>query len=121
LISLTEKTTTTYIVEHLPDVFMKLTKKEQELSLAIYRGLGTGSPISREELAQVTSLSIKEVNEILNRWTGIYYDNERRIIGYWGLSTQEMPHEIRLQGTTIWGWCAWDTLFIPGRIINTIR
>jgi hypothetical protein len=33
------------------------------------------------------------------------------VTGFWGLALSEMPH--RLQVDALYGWCAWDTLFIP--------
>ena len=61
------------ILESLPEVFMKLSDNEQELSLAIYRALGKGSPVSRQELVDITSMTKNQINEILDRWTGIFY------------------------------------------------
>lgn len=96
----------------LPESFMKLSVHEQELSLSIYRKLATGQPVPKEVLAIDTTLSIKEIEDILGKWPGVFYDNDQ-IIGYWGLAILKMTHTIKLENQDVYGWCAWDTLFIP--------
>lgn len=96
----------------LPESFMKLSDQEQKLSLAIYRNLATGKPVSNSTLASNVSLTTKEVDSILEKWPGVFYDDDK-IIGYWGLAISKMAHTIKLQEQILYGWCAWDTLFIP--------
>ena len=96
----------------LPESFTNLAKQEQELSLAIYRRLGHGMPVSQEKLAASTSLSNGEIATILKKWPGVFYE-EGRIVGYWGLTIREMAHQIQFEDRKLYGWCAWDTLFIP--------
>ena len=97
----------------LPEAFTSLTKDKQKLSLAIYRNLEKGKPVSLEDLVSTTTLNEETIRDILKEWPGVYYNDNQEIIGYWGLAIQEMPHKIELSDTTLYGWCAWDTLFIP--------
>ncbi|MGQ0544487.1 MAG: organomercurial lyase [Betaproteobacteria bacterium] len=50
---------------------------------------------------------------VVESWPGVYYDAERRIIGFWGLTLHSMRHRLRMNGRELFAWCAWDTLFIP--------
>jgi len=43
----------------------------------------------------------------------VFYDDNHRIIGFWGIAIDEMPHLLEVNEKTIYAWCAWDTLFIP--------
>ena len=97
----------------LPEALISLTRKKQELSLAIYKGLEKGKAVSIDDLKSTTTLSRDVINDFLSEWPGIFYDDAKRIIGYWGLAIQEMLHKIELKDKTLYGWCAWDTLFIP--------
>ena len=42
-----------------------------------------------------------------------YTDKQGRIIGFGGLAVREMPHRFKVDGRTLYTWCAWDSLFIP--------
>jgi alkylmercury lyase len=53
------------------------------------------------------------VNHALERLPGVYRDEDRRVIGFWGLSIRPMPHRITVNGHALYAWCAWDTLFLP--------
>lgn len=49
----------------------------------------------------------------LSQWSGIFYDDNKRVIGFWGLALPEMGHQFIINGKTLYNWCAWDGLFIP--------
>jgi alkylmercury lyase len=103
------------------NLFPKLNKQEQIVSVQLYRLLAGGQPVSRERLAETLHIPIEAINTILDQWWGIYYDEHSNIIGYWGLALPKMPHRFDLDGRTIYTWCAWDTLFIPQILQKTAR
>lgn len=113
----------TELLKLLPESFTNLPLEEQELSLAIYNGLATGKPVNIEDLVNNASLNRDVVSEIIGRWPGIFYNDDMEIVSYWGLAIPEMIHKIQLKDLTLYGWCAWDTLFIPQLIAQkaTIR
>jgi len=43
------------------------------------------------------------------------------VTGFWGLSLHETTHCLEVSGKTLYGWCAWDTLFIPELLGSTAR
>jgi alkylmercury lyase len=96
--------------------FPGLSLLEQRLSLDLYRLLAEGQPVPRTSLGERLGIPVETVNGILDGWPGVFFDNERRIVGYWGLSTSEAyrsPHTLKIRGRTLAAWCAWDTLFLP--------
>jgi alkylmercury lyase len=103
----------TDLLNNLPEIFTSLTKDKQELSLSIYRNLEKGKPVSLEDLISTTTLSEEMISDTLNEWPGLYYNENQEIIGYWGLAIQKMPHMMEFSDKTLYGWCAWDSLFIP--------
>jgi alkylmercury lyase len=98
-----------------------LTETDQQVWLALYRLLGEGVPVSPAQLAAATEVTEGEIEARLQKWPGVYRDDAGFIVGFWGLTVMEMPpHEILLEGRKLWAWCAWDTLFLPGRLGATL-
>ena len=93
-----------------------MTGEEQRLGLEIYRQLAQGEPVLRSELAEALEAPTHDVDELLghpNLKSLTHTDNNGRIIGFGGLAVREMPHRFRIDGRTLYTWCAWDSLFIP--------
>jgi len=62
---------------------------------------------------------VERVTELLAGWSGVFYEEEK-IIGFWGLTPRPFSkHLLKSRGRTLYGWCAWDTLFIPELIGST--
>jgi len=108
-----EKPTLDDLVEILRPAFPSLNKMEQNVSLQIYRLLCNGSPVTQQMLAESLQIPIKTIHEMLNRWWGIHFDQQNRIVAYWGLTIQPTRHCFDVDGQVLYTWCAWDTLFLP--------
>ncbi len=108
------------VVRLLPSM-PTLDAKEQTVSIKILQLLANGNPVSRQQLADSLRLPVEAVIEMLNRWWGVYYDEQERITGYWGLTVNQTQHCIQLNGRTLYTWCAWDTLFLPGLLHTTVQ
>ncbi|MDQ3963330.1 MAG: organomercurial lyase [Actinomycetota bacterium] len=94
---------------------------DQRIIRTLYRLLREGDPVTDSDIATSTSLGLKEVGSRIANWPGVYRDDNGSVIGFWGLTIAEMPpHEIILDGRTLWAWCAWDTLFLPRRLGATL-
>jgi alkylmercury lyase len=116
-----EKLDLNEIIRLIPNEFLKLTLEEQMLSVQLYRLLAEGQPVSTETLAKALNFPMEAVNNILEKWVGVYSNEEKQIIGYWGLALPQMPHRFTVKGNTLYTWCAWDSLFIPEIIKKTAR
>ena len=93
-----------------------MTGEEQRLGLEIYRQLAQGEPVLRSALAEALEAPTDTVDELLghpNLKCLTYTDKQGRIIGFGGLAVREMPHRFKVDGRTLYTWCAWDSLFIP--------
>ena len=86
--------------------------REQRVALSLYRLLAEGQRISPERLAQRAGLAAQEVEELLERWPGVYRE-DGQVVGFWGLALDGMPHRLKVNGRELRAWCAWDTLFLP--------
>ncbi|MGH8680280.1 MAG: alkylmercury lyase MerB [Burkholderiales bacterium] len=105
--------------DRLLNVFPALDADDQRLSLALYRRLAEGSPVALSALAVELAMAGEEVERRLAAWPEVYYDGERRVIGYWGLTIRPMTHRLRVDGRELFAWCAWDTLFLPALLGRT--
>ena len=101
------------------DAFPEMNKVEQQLALNLYALLAEGDAITLEFLARRNSIPLADVKRILDSWPGVFYDEENRIIGFWGIAVGEMGHKLAVNNKIVYAWCAWDTLFIPGLLNAT--
>jgi len=99
-----------------------ISGEEQRLGVEIYRQLAEGRPVALSRLAQALRVAEGDIAELLKRPNLkplTYVDKQERIIGFGGLAVQEMPHRFIVDGRTLFTWCAWDSLFIPGILDRT--
>ncbi len=94
-------------------LFPSLGDDSRRAAVHIYRLLAKGEPADPADVAAAAGLSPERVLEILAGWPGVYYEDDR-IIGFWGLTPRQFSkHLFKVDGRTLYTWCAWDTLFIP--------
>jgi len=104
------------VVAYIVGLFPTLNSFEQRLSLELYRLLAEGQPVPRYKLAQRLGSAVETVSLTLDGWPGVFSDEQRRVVGYWGLAipaTYASPHRMTIGGQSLSAWCAWDTLFLP--------
>ena len=85
---------------------------ERRLAVAVLRLLAAGKPVSIPAAAAVARLSGTRAEQVLRSWPAVFWDDQDRVTGFWGLALAEMPHRIRRAGTGLYAWCAWDPLFL---------
>ncbi len=104
------------VAAYIVGLFPRLNLFEQRLSLELYRFLAEGRPVPRQRLAQRLGSTVETINKTLDAWPGVFSDEQRRIVGYWGLAIPEAytsPHRIMMGDRSLSAWCAWDALFLP--------
>ena len=102
-------------------LFPPLTGEEQRVSLALYRLLGEGHAVAVDRLARSTGVAAAEIERTLARWPNVHRRPDGAVTGYGGLTIQPTPHRIRLGRIAVYGWCAWDTLFLPELLAQRVR
>ena len=96
----------------LADAEPHLTASEQRLAVTVYRLLATGESVTAQAAATTTGTSAADVERVLHAWPSVYFDDQDRIIGFWGLALRPMPHRLRRGDVDLFAWCAWDPLFL---------
>jgi alkylmercury lyase len=109
------------LVDSLCAVFPELDHEQRRLALATYRRLARGIPASPVEIAEDAGIETEKAQRILADWIGVYSDEAKRVIGFWGLTIAKMVHRFEVDGTQLYTWCAWDTLFLPELLGKSAR
>jgi len=97
------------VAAYIVGLFPTLNSFEQRLSLELYRLLAEGQPVARYRLAQRLSSAVETVNRILDGWPGVFSDEQRRVVGYWGLTipgAYASPHRMTIgrQSLSAFSW-----------------
>ena len=93
-----------------------LDARAQRVQLDLFRLLAEGAPVEPDRLATRAAMPGSEVRALLESWHSVHYDKDGRIVAFQGLSVVEAPHRLRVDGSDLYAWCAWDTLFLPALI-----
>ena len=117
-------TNTNDTVETLLDRIVALrpmpTRPQREFALRLYRQLSQGKPVRAEELAETLNRRSPDMRQMIDTWpAGVQLDESKRVVGFGGLSLEPSPHRFNIDGRTLYTWCAWDSLFIPGILNQT--
>ncbi|MGH2528951.1 MAG: organomercurial lyase [Actinomycetota bacterium] len=96
---------------------------EERIALEVYRRLAQGSPAPASDVAERAGAPVERVEELLASWPGVYLDEAKNVIGFWGLTITKLSptHRLEVNGRNLFAWCAWDTLFLPGILDATAR
>lgn len=92
----------------------ELDAEGRRIAMATYRLLARGEPASPRQIAAATEVPAARLEERLRGWPLVLWDEQGRVIGFWGLHVHHIQptHAMRVNGVTVYGWCAWDTLFL---------
>lgn len=90
-----------------------LTARQLDLVLAAYRAMLTGEPAEVTAIAAGAGWDTNEAAAQLSDWPGVYFDENGRVIGFWGLTAAPIStHLVTTEAGSSWAWCALDPLFI---------
>ena len=92
------------------------SKLSQTILLHLYRLLAAGQPVEINVLAHSLALEIPVVQSALKQVppSHIVYSKTGGISAYRGLDINKSRHRIILNDKTLYTWCAFDCLFLPG-------
>ncbi len=115
----------------IPEIAMQLDKAgippefgpdHSRLLVRAWRALAKGRPISSAQLDQMVSglaISARDTRQFLRGL--IERDSADNIVGIFGLSlNHKWRHRFRLDSGSLRTWCAWDALFLPPILNETV-
>jgi alkylmercury lyase len=109
------------LADRLTAAMPQLDATEQRITLALIRQLAHGAPVSASQLATATDLPEPQITDTLQRLPGTFHDDQHRVVGFMGLTVEAMgEHRIHLDERALSAWCAFDTLFLPDLLDETV-
>lgn len=112
---------TTELEQLFIQAFPALDKTGQQQAMQLYLLLARGENVSIDTLASSLNLNTDDTRQLLASWTGVSFNQQGLIDGFWGVSTKETSHRFVINQATLYTWCAWDLLFIPVIYQQTIN
>lgn len=109
------------ISDYFVKAFPAITKDEQTLALSLYCLLSLGKAVNVSQIQTETGLTTAIIEQALHNWPGIFFDDDKRVIGFWGITVQPMTHRMIVDEHISYAWCAWDTLFIPELLNKVVK
>jgi alkylmercury lyase len=91
------------------------TPELQRVTVALYRLLGLGVPVTREQLGVACSLSQERIRQLLGEYppTSLEWGGRGTVVAFGGLSLVPTHHRFVAGGVELHTWCVLDALFLP--------
>lgn len=101
------------LVDAISEAMPPLSPRQLELVLSAYRAMLAGTPAEVTAVAAGAHWPTDEVASQLREWPGVFFDEQGRVIGFWGLTVAPIStHLVTTKAGSSWAWCALDPLFI---------
>lgn len=94
-------------------LFRREDEETRRLGLVLYRLIAEGLPVTAARLGEAAGLD--GVRTVLDGFpaSNVEYDDAGAIVAFRGLSQRPTRHALTVDGRALFGWCAFDTLFLP--------
>ena len=90
-----------------------IDERGRRIVVAVYDLLAQGDPVRPAEIAARAREPEALVVATLKGWPGVFWDDQGRIVGFWGLAIPEMDHRFHAEnGKPMYAWCALDPFLI---------
>jgi alkylmercury lyase len=115
----TEMETTVQNLAHaIAAATIDIGEQGRRIGIAVYDLLAQGDPVTSTEIAAKAGEREALVVATLKGWPGVFWDDDGRVVGFWGLAIPEMDHRFQAEGAKpMFAWCALD----PFLIVPVIR
>ncbi len=114
----TSVTTVQQLSEAIAAATIGIDEQGRRIGIAVYVLLAQGDPVTPAEIANHAGEPEALVVATLKAWPGVFWDDEARVVGFWGLAIPEMDHRFHAEnGKPMYAWCALD----PFLIVPVIR
>lgn len=109
------------IADAVLSAFPKLSEQQQRVSVALYRLLARGQPVTADQISFASGVTREAVAQMLAKWHGVQRSEDGAVTAFWGLTLSKTKHRFRIGGRELHTWCAWDTLFLPPLLGTTAK
>jgi alkylmercury lyase len=106
-------TTVQQLSEAIVAATIDIDEQGRRIGIAVYDLLAQGDPVTPAAIAAHAREPETVVGTTLKSWPGVFWDDEGRVVGFWGLAIPEMDHRFHAEnGKPIYAWCALDPFLI---------
>jgi len=109
------------MVQKMAEDLLDYGPGHSRLLLQVMRRLAGGNPVTGGEVEEIVSelgLTQEDAHPFLRKVTE--RNAEGQIVGIMGLSLNDSPHRLQVNGVVLSAWCAEDTLFLPAMLQQTV-
>lgn len=94
----------------------------QTILLALLHLIADGVPVTAPDVARAADVPTIAVEAAISDLPASWFetDDDGRLVGFGGLSQNPTRHILRLGSQTVYAWCAFDCLFLPGLLGRTV-
>ena len=111
-------TTVRELSEAIASATIGMDEQDYRIAVAAYDLLAQGDPVIPAEIASRAREPEAVVLTTLKGWPGVFWDDQGRVVGFWGLAIPQMDHHFQAEGANpMYAWCALD----PFLIVPVIR
>jgi alkylmercury lyase len=98
-------------------------EEQERIAIEVYRRLAEATPAPATDISERAGVPVERVERALSSWPGVFKDGDGHVVGFWGLTVTRLSptHRLDVDGRSLFAWCAWDTLFLPGILDATAR
>lgn len=92
-----------------------LDHEQQRIAQHVYLLIAADAePVTVAQIADAAKVLPDRVEESFRSWPLVLWDDQDRVVGFWGIHAEPISptHAMDVDGTTVYAWCAWDSLFI---------
>jgi alkylmercury lyase len=106
-------TTVQQLSEAIAAATIDIDEQGRRIGIAVYDLLAQGDPVTPAEIAAHAHQPEGVVVATLQGWPGVFWDDQGRVVGFWGLAIPEMDHRFHAEnGKPMYAWCALDPFLI---------
>src|SRR6266852_3209220 len=109
------------MVQKMAEGLLDYGSGHSHLLLRVIRRLAQGNPVTGAQVDEIVAdlgLAQEDAQPFLRKITE--RNAEGQIVGIMGLSLNDYPHRVLVNGVALSAWCAEDTLFLPAMLQQTV-
>ena len=99
-------------IQHLNQILPKLSELEKRVSTYLYIELVKGYPVPLAKIEKQFSIPEEQVRKLLGELAYVEHNQNDEIIAYRGVTLSPTKHTLVTEDSTVYTWCAFDTLFL---------
>ncbi|WP_444993890.1 organomercurial lyase [Aliikangiella sp. IMCC44359] len=99
-------------IQHLNLILPKFSELEKRVSKYLYIELAKGYPVPLAKIVKQLDIPEEQVRKLIDTLAYVEQNQNDEIIAYRGVTLSPTKHALVTNNSTVYTWCAFDTLFL---------